>query len=162
MYNVGPYTVADYKVIWRRMDKRLTAAVVEPIDHPLVGRRAIVPQETCVLVACDSAEEGHYLCAMLSSEPAGRLLESHSVRSGKGFGTPSILDYLPIRRYDLESPLHQELSACSREAHRIVRAATGEEATIDRQTGKPRCASELLDEIQRRINRLANEAFQTR
>ncbi len=29
MYNVGPYTVAPVKVIWRRMDRRINAAVVE-------------------------------------------------------------------------------------------------------------------------------------
>ena len=29
MYNVGPYTVAPIKVVWRRMDRRINAAVVE-------------------------------------------------------------------------------------------------------------------------------------
>ena len=142
MYNVGPYTTADYKVVWRRMDKRLTAAVVEPVDHPLLGRRPVVPQETCVLIACRSAEESHYLCAMLNSEPAGRLIESHSVRGGKGFGTPSILDYLPLRRYDPENSLHRELAACSREAHRLASEAKSRESVqkeIDRLGGRSVC-----------------------
>ena len=29
MYNVGPYTVAPIKVVWRRMDRRINAVVVE-------------------------------------------------------------------------------------------------------------------------------------
>ena len=37
MYNVGPYTVAPVKVVWRRMDRRINAAVVEAIGRPLVG-----------------------------------------------------------------------------------------------------------------------------
>ena len=53
MYNVGPYTLAPLKVVWRRMDRRINAAVVEAIDDPLLGRRPVVPQETCVLTACD-------------------------------------------------------------------------------------------------------------
>ena len=48
------------------------AAVVEPIDDPLLGRRPVVPQETCVLIACASADEAHYLCAVLNSAPARR------------------------------------------------------------------------------------------
>jgi SAM-dependent methyltransferase len=121
MYNVGPYTTADHKVVWRRMDKRINAAVVEPIDHPLVGRKPVVPQETCVLVTCPTADEAHYFCAMIGSETAGRLIDSHSVRGGKSFGTPSILDYLPIRRFDCGSAIHRRLAECSREAHRAAK-----------------------------------------
>ena len=29
MYNVGPYTIAPVKVVWRRMDRRINAAVME-------------------------------------------------------------------------------------------------------------------------------------
>jgi uncharacterized protein (DUF2236 family) len=141
MYNVGPYTTAECKVVWRRMDKRLNAAVVEPIEHPLLGRRSIVPQETCVLIDCRSADESHYLCALLNSEPAGELLASHSVRRGKGFGTPSILDYLPLRRYDAENALHRELSLSSREAHRLTKNSIS------------------CDELQKTIDRLSLEAF---
>ena len=32
MYDVGPYTVAPIKVVWRRMDRRINAAVVGPVE----------------------------------------------------------------------------------------------------------------------------------
>ena len=63
MYDVGPYTLAPIKVVWRRMDRRLNAAVVEERDDPRIGRKPVIPQETCVLVATPSADEAHYLCA---------------------------------------------------------------------------------------------------
>ena len=44
MYNVGSYTAAGVKVAWRRMDTRLTAAVLEPMNHPLLGPRPVIPQ----------------------------------------------------------------------------------------------------------------------
>ena len=88
MYNVGPYTVAPAKVVWRRMDRRINAAVIEEIDDPVLGRRPVVPQETCVLVACESADEAHYVCAVLNSAVVNDLVSAHSVRGGKGFGTP--------------------------------------------------------------------------
>ncbi|MBU4271935.1 MAG: SAM-dependent methyltransferase [Planctomycetes bacterium] len=112
MYNVGPYTVAPVKVVWRRMDRRINAAVVESSR-----KRPPVPQETCVLVACDRSDEAHYLCAMLNSTPMGELVSAHSVRGGKGFGTPGMLDFLPLGRFDPSDPRHVELASLSRRAH---------------------------------------------
>ncbi len=134
MYNVGPYTVAPVKVVWRRMDRRINAAVVESS-----GDRPPVPQETCVLVACDRSDEAHYLCAMLNSAPIGELVSAHSVRGGKGFGTPGMLDFLPLGRFDPSDPRHVELAALSRQAH----AAAGSEEAVS------------VAELQRRMDGLA-------
>lgn len=120
MYNIGPYTVAPWKVVWRRMDRRLRAAVVGPRPLPGLGVRCAVPQETCVLVAVDSPDEAHYLCALMNSSLATLLARSSSVDGGKGFGTPGMLDHLGLRRFDPARPLHRELAACSAEAHAVV------------------------------------------
>ncbi len=120
MYNVGTYTVAPLKVVWRRMDRRINAAVLGQVDDPHLGTRPVVPQETCALVAVDSAPEAHYLCAVLNSSIVNFLVASHSVCGGKGFGTPSMLDFLNLRRYDPTNPQHAELSECSRQAHRMA------------------------------------------
>ena len=117
MYNVGPYTMAPVKVVWRRMDRRLNAAVVEEDDDPLLGRRPVIPQETCVLVACDSADEAHYLCAVLNSAVVNELVRASSVRGGKGFGTPGMLEFVPLGRFQPDNRRHGELAALSRTAH---------------------------------------------
>jgi hypothetical protein len=117
MYNVGTYTVAPVKVVWRRMDRRINAAVVEAVDDSLLGLRSVVPQETCVLVACESSDEAHYLCAMLNSKAVGELISACSVRGGKGFGTPGVLEYVPLRRFAADDCRHRELVDCSRMAH---------------------------------------------
>jgi hypothetical protein len=122
MYNVGPYTTAPIKVVWRRMDRRLSAAVVTSLEDPFLGPRAVIPQETCVLIACGSLEEAHYICAVLNSALVNHLVQAHSVSGGKGFGTPSILDYLNLRCFDPENRLHKELAACSRTAHQQINA----------------------------------------
>lgn len=138
MYDVGPYTLAPIKVVWRRMDRRVSAAVVEPVDHPVLGPRPVIPQETCVMIAAQGLDEAHYLCALLNSEVVGLLVASYSVRGGKGFGTPSMLDYLSLRRFDPDNAAHRELALLSREAHR--RAAQGADwgdlqSRIDRVAG---------------------------
>ena len=140
MYNVGPYTLAAAKVVWRRMDRVLRAAVAETIFVPHLGRRPIVPQETCVLIAGESGDEAHYLCALLNSSIAGDIVSAHSVAGGKGFGTPSILDYLPLRNFDPADARHEELAALSRRLHCSAAAAhpttANDLAAIDRLAGE--------------------------
>ncbi len=131
MYNVGPYTVAPIKVVWRRMDRRINAAVVEG---------AAIPQETCVLVACDSSDEAHYLCAMLNSAAVNRRVAAHSMAGAKSFGTPGMFDYLPLRRFQPGDARHAELSQLSRQAH-----VCGESAP--------------MAELQERIDELAEKVW---
>lgn len=137
MYNVGTYTLAPVKVVWRRMDRRLNAAVVEETDYPLLGRRPVIPQETCVLVACDSTEEAHYVCAVLNSAIVNDLVSACSVCGGKGFGTPSMLEFVPLRRFEPEN------------RHHLVLASLGRQAQCEPQ----------VEEVQREIDRAAAALF---
>ncbi len=139
MYDVGPYTTAPHKVVWRRMDRRLSAAVAGEFDDPVLGRRPIVPQETCVLIAAASADEAHYLCALLNSAVLDFLVRAHSVRGGKGFGTPGMLQVVRLRRFEPDRRIHAELAALSRQAHAETahnRDADRLQGAIDRAAGK--------------------------
>ncbi len=131
MYNVGPYTLAGVKVVWRRMDTRLTAAVVEPIEHAVLGPRPAIPQETCVLIDCATPDEAHYLCALINSAMVGFLVGAHSVSGGKGFGTPGVLKLLRLRQFDPGCELHRRLATASRAAHTAAktRSAHGNSPT---------------------------------
>jgi hypothetical protein len=140
MYDVGPYTVAPIKVVWRRMDRRINAAVVEPCDDPWLGPRPVVPQETCSLVAATSGDEAHYLCALLNSALTNVIACSHCVRGGKGFGTPGMLDYLRLRQFQPSDPRHRQLADLSRQAH--AAAAVGQ-VPDDLQTAIDRTAANL-------------------
>ncbi len=116
MYNVGAYTLAAHKIIWRRMDKEITAAVASAIETPW-GIRPVVPQETCAFVACDSSAEAHYLCATLNAKSTNRIAQDHQVRGGKGFGSPNVLHSLGIRRFDADSSTHRRLVDLSELEH---------------------------------------------
>ena len=142
MYNVGPYTVAPVKVVWRRMDKRINAAVLTEFDDPLLGRRSVLPQETCVLIAADSLDEAHYLTAVLNSSIVDFLVTSHSVHGGKGFATPSMLDFIRLKRFDCHDDRHVELTQLSDRAHHY--AAEGQD-TLETQRKISRTAGRLWD-----------------
>lgn len=120
MYNVGEYTVASHKVVWRRMDRAVRAAVLAPVEVPLLGLRPVLCQETCAMIATESAEESHYLAAVLNSSLLGFLVQAHNVRGGKGFGSPGMVEYLGIRRFDGQNPVHCDLADLGLAASKTV------------------------------------------
>lgn len=117
MYNVGEYSVAPYKTVWRRMDRVVRAAVLGPSHVPFLGNRPVLCQETCAMIATESAEEAHYLTALLNSSIVGFLVQAHNVCGGKGFGSPGMLEYLRLRQFDAENVDHEELAQLSLAAH---------------------------------------------
>lgn len=101
MYNVGEQTFSPIKLVWRRMDTRIRAVVLE---------RLIIPQETCSLIPCGSIEEANFLANIMNSKTVDELLRSSTVSGGKGFGSPGILNQLPIPKFDPDNPIHRYLS----------------------------------------------------
>jgi hypothetical protein len=92
-----------------------------------------------VLVAADSSEEAHYLCALLNSSLSTFLAQSSSVDGGKGFGTPGMLNHLNLRRFQPGNSCHLAIAECSVRAHRA--AAAGDdlreiEDDLDRLTSQ--------------------------
>ncbi|MDR1491481.1 MAG: SAM-dependent methyltransferase [Planctomycetaceae bacterium] len=116
MYNVSTETAAPIKVVWRRMDSQIRAAVVQSAwrKEPCVATfrfcKPIIPQETCSMIAAACVEEANYLAAMLNSAAIQRCAAAFSVKSGKGFGSPGMLNHLPIFRFDPQRKEHQTLA----------------------------------------------------
>jgi len=121
MYNISQETFAPIKVVWRRMDTRIRAAVVQPFkassDMPFARDRPVIPQETCSMLAVNGLDEAYYLAALLNSMTVHHRVAAGSVQGGKGFGTPGMLDHLPIRRFDATNEMHAILARLGRLAH---------------------------------------------
>jgi len=107
LYNVDESTFARYKVVWRRMDSTLRAAVVQQDEN---RARPIIPQETLSSVAVESLEEADYLAAVLNSSPTRRRIEAVSVTGSKGFGSPGVLNAVPIPHFDPRDEICLELA----------------------------------------------------
>jgi hypothetical protein len=105
MFNVGPYTLAPFKVVWNRMGRRLSAAVVSQADGQLV-----LPQETHGFIGVESLAEADYLAALLNSAPVRQQVESNVVASSKSLATPRVIHQLGLVRFRSEDGLHAELA----------------------------------------------------
>ncbi|MBQ5366351.1 MAG: N-6 DNA methylase [Thermoguttaceae bacterium] len=115
LYNVDARTFAPYKVVWRRMDKTVRAALVGP--DPASGK-PILPQETLAMTPVESPEEGDYLTALLNSSYARRLFESSGAPGAKSFGSPGAFNALPIPKYDPASPVCRALAEIGADARK--------------------------------------------
>ncbi|RPI13527.1 MAG: hypothetical protein EHM65_05165 [Acidobacteriales bacterium] len=127
-FNVGEATFAPFKVVWRRMAADLSAAVVSEWPGAL-GAKMLLPLETTTFIGTSSAEEAHYLCAVMNSAPVRRLVRSFS-SAGRGFGTPFVASQIRIPEFDPADALHGRLSEMSRAMHEDC--AAGWESEIDR------------------------------
>lgn len=111
VYNVGPYTFADYKVMWREVAQDLRAAVVEK-----GGGAVVVPDHTLVSVDVRTCEEAHYLCAVLNSAPSNYIVTNYvALHPG-----PHVLNYIHIPSFNHKSKLHRTLASLSRQCHKAV------------------------------------------
>ena len=111
LYNVDEATFAPIKVVWRRMDSTIRAAVV-PFDAE--RDRPIIPQDTLSTVAVATLDEADYLAAVLNSTPVRRRVAASSVAGSKSFGSPGAFAALGVPRFVPTSSLCQTLAEFGR------------------------------------------------
>ena len=65
MLGYGPYTIAKYKVTWKRMSNDIIAGVASQYKTPF-GYKTIIPLGTTAFFSTDNETEAHYLCAVIN------------------------------------------------------------------------------------------------
>ena len=142
MYGIGSYTFAPYKVVWKRMASDMVATVLTFLDTPF-GKKPAIPTDTTSLIACNTSEEAHFLCALLNSAPARTYISSFS-SAGRGFGAPSIITHMSLPGFDSTNTAHRRLAALSAKAHQLAAQGEGGEAELRRvETEIDRLAAQL-------------------
>jgi len=132
MYGIGLYTIARYKVVWKRMASDLVAAVVSQHKTPF-GYKKVIPTDTTSLFATDDETAAHYLCAIINSSPVREFIKSFS-SAGRGFGAPSVMNHVGIPKFDPESELHQKLAQLSKTLHTLkAESKLGEVARLEKE-----------------------------
>ncbi|HVE67503.1 MAG TPA: N-6 DNA methylase [Solirubrobacteraceae bacterium] len=136
LWSTGPYTFADYKVLWREMSgRRFVAGYTGPVTHPALGRRPVVPDHKAYFVPLDTEDEAAYLTAVLNAPTVANAVNGYSAQLSLG---ASVVEYLDIPKFDPGDPLHRDLSS---EAQRLrAGAGTDETGTFPK-----------LDELARRL-----------
>lgn len=136
MYNVGPYTIAPWKVIWNRIDTKLQGVVVGPNEEG----NTVICQETHTLVNLEGSNEAHYFTAIFNSAPSDLLVRCYSV--SKGFASAHVLESISIPQYEQNDNLHSNLSNLSQDCHTAA-AKDGDETVAELEKEIDKAASKL-------------------
>lgn len=107
-YNVGTYTYAPYKVVWKEICPEIEACVIED------GDGNIIPDHKLVFVSFDKPEPAYFLCGILNSTPLGLFVRSYAVQSSI---SGHVFQFVKIPRYSAKDPVHNKLVALARECH---------------------------------------------
>lgn len=114
MYNVGPYTLARYKVVWR--EQGFMTAVIG--GGQVAGRKKpIVPDHKLMLVEFVRWNGAHYLCAVLNSCVCRAVVKGYVVETQTSV---HVLEHIAIPEFDAQEPVHARLSKLSERAHELA------------------------------------------
>jgi len=109
MFDVGDYTFAPYKVVWKEQASFLTAAVIEPRDG-----KTIIPDHKLMLAAFAEKESAYFGSALLNSSLAQLVVVSYTVPIQMN---THVLKNIRIPKFDSANKVHQELAGLSQNAH---------------------------------------------
>ncbi len=109
MFNVGDYTFAPWKVVWREQAAYMTATVVGSINGEL-----IIPDHKLMLVECETQVEAYYVCALLNSSVTRASVLAYAVQIQMN---PHILQNIRIPKFDNSIEVHTQLAELSSNAH---------------------------------------------
>jgi hypothetical protein len=121
IYDVGDYTFSPFKVVWAEISKTLQAAVVSNAEVPGCGFKPIVPDHKVYFAPFDSAEEAHFICALLNSKPIKSFIDSFTVKLQVG----TLFRHINLPKYDPGLDTHNKLVELSKVAHSILIQTTG-------------------------------------
>jgi hypothetical protein len=122
MYNVGAYTFAQHRVVWREQSRTFECAVLSDPDWIADAKLAVV--------ACQSADEALYVAAMLNSTLSREFVESYAIRIQI---STHVLAHLRVPKFDpadrrnvdlvslaLTSPQSQQLDALASQIYGLT------------------------------------------
>ncbi len=114
LYSIKHYTFAPFKVVWREIASTFITAVIEAKDR---GGNLPLPDHKLVLIDFKLRDEAHFACAVLNSSIASSVVRLYCVETNI---PPSVLDFVPLPRFDRLNPTHRALSTLSQRAHALA------------------------------------------
>jgi hypothetical protein len=118
----GPlqYMAGQHIVVIREQDARPAAAVVQRSYNPVLGRTApVLVDHKLVFCAVETADEAHYLAAMLNCTAVQDLLASYANTIAISHQT---LARLPIPAWDAQDPDRTAVAESGKAAHAAAAA----------------------------------------
>lgn len=130
--NVGTYTYAPYKVLWKEQTGSMSAVVVSSYyesipnaDTKLFSKDKIIVVDSKVLMlALDDIEEAYYVCGILNSQDIVEVIDSYAISTNRGI---DVLKYIAIPKFNKKNNLHLNIAILSKKIHEIMKVESDED-----------------------------------
>jgi len=143
MFDVGDYTFAPYKVVWRgEVALTLNSAVIKDSKSKIV-----VPDQTAYLVAFNDHRAAHFFCGILNSVPIRLIYALHKFKHV----SMHFISHVNIPQFDSQNILHLHLAELSERAHEAAQKEDKEEL---------RAIEDEIDKLAAQIWGLSDEEFE--
>ena len=126
--NVGPYTFAPYKVVWKRLAGAIrgkaveyACSVVEPMKIAGVIKPVVPDGGTTIMIPLDNAEEAYYLAGILNSSITRTLIASYTYELRQ---ETHILRNIHVPKYR-SIEIQRRIAELSKKSHDLAREIYG-------------------------------------
>jgi type II restriction/modification system DNA methylase subunit YeeA len=123
--NIGIYTFAQYKVVWKRISGEISGkavsfacAVVEPVDG-----KTVIPDDGTILIEAQTPDEAYYITGLLNSLIVRTVIASYTYELRQ---ETHIADVIKIPKFDPSNGLHKRIADLSRRAHELAKCIYAE------------------------------------
>lgn len=120
--NVGEYTYAPYKVLWKEQTGSMSAVVVSTYlesvpnaDRSLFNEDKIIVVDSKVLMlGLNNNDEAHYVCGIINADSIVKIIDGYAISTNRGV---DVLKYLAIPQFDTTNIKHQNIANLSKQIH---------------------------------------------
>lgn len=120
--NVGEYTYAPYKVLWKEQTGSMSAVVVSSYlesipdaDKNLFSEdKTIVVDSKVLMLGLNNIDEAYYVCGVINAKDVVEIIDGYAISTNRGV---DVLKYLAIPKFDSNIPLHNKIAEYSKNIH---------------------------------------------
>ncbi|RIK80285.1 MAG: hypothetical protein DCC68_11275 [Planctomycetota bacterium] len=133
IYNVGEYSLAPHRIVFKELTDFFQCAVVEESEKPAIADTKLR------FIECASSEEAHLLCGLLNSAPAILFLYATATWVQTADYQASDIARVALPRYVASNRLHRAIAKLSRECHRAAADDSPKLTPLEEQLNEAAC-----------------------
>lgn len=123
--NVGEYTYAPYKVLWKEQTGSMSAVVassylksVPNADTDIFSDdKCIVTDSKVLSLSLNNEDEAYYVCGVINAPIITKVIDGYAISTNRGV---DVLKYIAIPKYDADLALHKQISELSKDIHKLA------------------------------------------
>lgn len=124
--NVGIYTYAPYKVLWKEQTSQMSAVVVNTYleSIPCASRelfttdKPIVVDSKVLLLALKCEHEAYFVCGIINAPSVTEVIDGYAITTNRGV---DVLKYIAVPKFNPNNNCHMKIAQLSKQIHILAK-----------------------------------------